>query len=55
MQLEASSLSEQRLRQTLEKERTHAMMQTEDATRKLKRLETDLQLSQVCIFHSIIY
>lgn len=46
-QLEGLAASEMTARRALEKERSAAVMQSEEAVRKVKRLETDLVLSTV--------
>jgi hypothetical protein len=48
-QLEGLAASEVTARRALEKERTQAVLQTEEAVRKVKRLETDHIISMVGI------
>lgn len=48
-QLEQLAASEVTARRALEKERTQAVLQSEDAIRKAKRLETDLVLALVSL------
>ncbi len=54
-QLESLATSEANARRALEKERTQAVLTTEDAVRKAKRLETDLTIAMVQYINSIFF